>query len=124
MEGVMSAVKLFAASIVFALWAFSTNAATLAPGDAANRVGETATVCGTVASAKFAAGSRAQPTFLDLEKPYPNAPFTAVIFGSDRAKFGTPETSLRGRRVCVTGQIRDYRGQPEIILNDPSQIIQ
>jgi DNA/RNA endonuclease YhcR with UshA esterase domain len=35
-----------------------------------------------------------------------------------------PETSLRGKRVCVTGQIRDYRGKPEIILNDPSQLTQ
>jgi DNA/RNA endonuclease YhcR with UshA esterase domain len=45
-----------------------------------------------------------------------------VIFGSDRAKFGTPDTALRGKRVCVTGQIRDYRGKPEIILNDPGQL--
>jgi hypothetical protein len=65
-------------------------------------VGETATVCSVVASAKFASSSRSQPTFLDLDQPYPNAPFTAVIFGSDRAKFGTPETSLRGKRICVT----------------------
>jgi DNA/RNA endonuclease YhcR with UshA esterase domain len=48
--------------------------------------------------------------------------FTAVIFGADRSKFGTPEASLRGKRVCVTGQIRDYRGKAEIILNDPSQL--
>jgi DNA/RNA endonuclease YhcR with UshA esterase domain len=83
---------------------------------------KTATVCGVVASAKYGANSRSQPTFLDLGKPYPNAAFTAVIFGDDRAKFGTPETSLRGKRICVTGQIRDYRGKPEIILNDPSQL--
>jgi len=71
---------------------------------------------------KFAANSGSQPTFLDLDRPYPNSPFTAVIFGSDRAKFGTPDTALRGKRVCVTGQIRDYRGKPEIILNDPGQL--
>jgi DNA/RNA endonuclease YhcR with UshA esterase domain len=106
------------------LWAFSAYAAPLSPEDTPKHVGETATVCGVVASAKFAAGSRAQPTFLDLDKPYPNAPFTAVIFGSDRAKFGTPETSLRGKRICVTGQIGDYRGKPEIILNEPSQLTQ
>jgi hypothetical protein len=75
-----------------------------------------------VASAKFAANSRSQPTFLDFDRAYPNAVFTAVIFATDRPKFGAPETSLRGKRVCVTGQIRDYRGKPEIILNDPSQL--
>jgi DNA/RNA endonuclease YhcR with UshA esterase domain len=120
----MSAVKLFSASMVFALWSFSTTAATISPEDAPRHVGETAMVCGEVASAKSASSSRSQPTFLDLNRPYPNAPFTAVIFGSDRPKFGTPETALRGKRICVTGQIRDYRGKPEIILSDPSQLVQ
>jgi DNA/RNA endonuclease YhcR with UshA esterase domain len=96
--------------------------APISPEDATSHVGETATVCGVVASAKFAANSRSQPTFIDLGKAYPNAAFTAVIFGDDRAKFGTPETALRGKRVCVTGQIRDCRGKPEIILSDPSQL--
>jgi DNA/RNA endonuclease YhcR with UshA esterase domain len=118
----MNSAKLFAASAVFGLWAFSTSAAPLNPEDAAGHIGETATVCGVVASAKFAAGSRSQPTFLDLGKAYPNAAFTAVIFGDDRRKFGTPETSLRGKRICVTGQIREYRGKPEIIVSDPSQL--
>jgi DNA/RNA endonuclease YhcR with UshA esterase domain len=106
------------------VWASSACAELVSPEDAVRHVGENATVCGVVASAKFAPGSRAQPTFLDLDKPYPNAPFTAVIFGSDRLKFGTPETSLRGKRICVTGQIHDYRGKPEIILSDPSQLTQ
>jgi hypothetical protein len=92
----------------------------LTPEDAATHVGETATVCGVVASVKSAPGS----TFLDLGKPYPNEVFTAVILDYDRVKFGTPETTLRGKRVCVTGQIRDYRGEPEIILTDPSQLSQ
>jgi hypothetical protein len=77
-----------------------------------------------VASAKFAASSRSQPTFLDLRNPYPNAAFTAVIFGDDRPKFGSPEASLRGKRVCVTGQIRDYRRKPEIVLGDPGPLAQ
>jgi hypothetical protein len=96
----------------------------VSPEDAAIHVGETATVCGIVASAKFAATSRSQPTFLDFGNPYPNATFTVVIWGDDRAKFGAPETSLRGRRICVTGGIRLYHGKPEIILNDPSQLAQ
>ena len=47
-----------------------------------------------------------------------------VIFGSDREKFGTPETSLRGKRICVTGKIQDRSGLPQIILNDPKQLAQ
>jgi DNA/RNA endonuclease YhcR with UshA esterase domain len=116
--------KLVAACCVLGVWAFSAYAAPLSPEDTPKHVGETATVCGVVASAKFAASSRSQPTFLDLNEPYPNAPFTVVIFGSDRPKFGTPETSLRGKRICVTGKISDYHGKPEIVLTDPSQLTQ
>jgi len=54
--------------------------------------------------------------------PYPNEVFTAVIFVSSRPKFGTPETTFRGKCVCVTGQVRNYRGKPEIIVSDPSQL--
>jgi hypothetical protein len=94
------------------VWASSAHAEPVSPEDAVRHIGETGTVCGVVASAKFASNSRSRPTFLDLDRPYPNAPFTAAIFGSDRPKFGTPETSLRGKRICVTGQIRDDRGKP------------
>jgi DNA/RNA endonuclease YhcR with UshA esterase domain len=112
------------ASAVLGILATPASPATVSPNDAAGHVGESATVCGTVTSAKFAANSRSQPTFLDLGNPYPNAAFTAVIFGDDRPKFGSPEVSLRGKRVCVTGQIRDYRGKPEIVLTEPGQLAQ
>jgi DNA/RNA endonuclease YhcR with UshA esterase domain len=47
-----------------------------------------------------------------------------VIYGENRAKFGTLETSLLGKRICVTGQISDYRGKPEIVLIKPNQLTQ
>jgi len=61
---------------------------------------------------------------LDLGKPSPNAIFTAVVYGDNRPKFGTPEASLLGKRICVTGQISDYQGKAEIVLTDPSQLTQ
>ena len=79
-------------------------------------------VCGVVAGAKYAAQVRGGLTFIDFGKPYPNAVFTALIFGNDRAKFGTPEKTLQGKQVCVTGQIRLYKGQAEIVLTDPKQL--
>lgn len=95
---------------------------TLSAEEAAGHVGETATVCGTVASARFAQRLKAQPTFLNLEKPYPDQLFTIVIFGRDRAKFGAPEKTLLRQRICVTGAISLYRGRPEMILDDPAQL--
>jgi len=118
----MDRARLLVGSMVLCLWAVSSNAASITPDEAASQVGQTATVCGVVASTKYDAHLRSQPTFLDFGQPYPNEVFTVVIFGSDRAKFGTPETTFRGKRVCVTGQVRDYRGKPEIIVKDPSQL--
>jgi hypothetical protein len=90
--------------------------------EAKNHVGEEATVCGSVASARFASSTRGQPTFLNLERPYPNQIFTIVIWGRNRARFGSPEAEYRGKRICVTGTIEDYRGAPEIEARAPSQI--
>ena len=120
----MRKARFLIASAVVALWAGGAQAASLTPEQAASHIGETATVCGIVASAHYATGARSQPTFLDLGQAYPKESFMAVIFGADRAKFGSPETALRDKRICVTGQIRRYRGRPEIVLRDPSQLTQ
>jgi hypothetical protein len=102
----------------------AAHAALLNPEEAGSHIGENATVCGVVASATYAAQAPMAPTFLDLGKPYPNQIFTAVIFGSDRPKFGAPETSMPQKNVCVTGEIFLYQGNPEIILHDPTQLIE
>jgi hypothetical protein len=117
----MRPIKLVAACTVILLGSLQAVAGPLNPEEAANHVGEDATVCGAVASAHFAARSRSQPTFLNLGKPYPNQIFTAVIFGSDRSKFGEPEV-LQGKHICVTCKIELYRGAPEVILHDPKQL--
>src|SRR5277367_4799339 len=91
--------------------------------EAQDHVGEVQTVCGKVASTHFAPGSKGQPTFLNLDEPYPKEIFTILFWGSDRPKFGTPESKYRDARVCVTGKIASYRGTPEIIATDPSQIV-
>jgi DNA/RNA endonuclease YhcR with UshA esterase domain len=94
----------------------------LSPEEASKHVDENGTVCGLVASAHFADGSKGQPTFLNLGKAYPNQVFTAVIWGSDRSKFGSLERSLDGKQVCVTGRIQLYRGKPEIVVRDKNQL--
>src|SRR5271155_5186457 len=120
----MDRARLLVGSMVLCLWAVSSNPASIPPDEAASQVGQTATVCGVVASTKFDAHLRSRPTFLDFGRPYPDQVFTAVIFGANRAKFGTPETTLQGKHVCVSGSIREYRGRPEIILSDPGQLTQ
>ncbi len=94
------------------------------PEDASKYVGEVITVCGYVVSTKYASKSKGQPTFLNLDKPYPDQIFIVVIWGNDRHLFNRPpEKKYKGKNICVTGQIIIYRGIPEIIVEDPSQII-
>jgi hypothetical protein len=89
---------------------------------AKNHLGDNATVCGLVVSTKYLESKSRSPTLLDLDHPYPHQPFTIVIWGADRAKFGKPEESYANKRVCVTGTITDFRGTPEIVAKDPAQI--
>ena len=95
---------------------------TLTAGEAGQHVGENATVCGLVASARYAARSRGGPTFLNFDKPYPDQIFTIVIWREDRTKFGAPDVRYSAKRICVTGTIASYRGTPEIVAREPSQI--
>jgi DNA/RNA endonuclease YhcR with UshA esterase domain len=90
--------------------------------DAGAYVGKEATVCGYVASTNYAANSKGQPTFLNLDKAFPRHIFTVVIFGESRKHFTSPEKSYNGKDICVTGLIKSYKGKPQIIAKSPSQI--
>jgi hypothetical protein len=94
----------------------------VSPGEAIRYLGETAKVCGQVASATYAARANGQPTFLNLDKPYPDQEFTALIWGSRRHLFPFAPESLRGETVCVRGVISTYQGKAQIVVSDPSQL--
>jgi hypothetical protein len=91
---------------------------------AQQHIGETNTVCGLIASTRFLESAKNSPTFLNFDHPYPNHTLTVLIGGANRAKFTTPpETLFDQKIVCVTGVIIEYRGKPEIVVQDPSQIV-
>lgn len=90
--------------------------------EAKDHYGQDATVCGEVVSTSYADSSRGQPTFLNLDKRYPNQIFTVVIWGENRSKFGKPEDDYKGKRICASGKITAYAGKPEILVSDPKQI--
>jgi hypothetical protein len=94
----------------------------LSATDAKLHTGEVATVCGQVASVHFAAHSRGEPTFLDLDAAYPNQVFTVLVWGEDRAKFGNIDAKYSNVHLCVHGPITQYRGSPEMVVHDPSSI--
>ncbi len=116
--------SLITACFLFFLLACTADAQTnkITAAEAKDHVGETRTVCGKVASTHYASGSKGQPTFLNLDEPYPKEVFTILIWGSDRAKFGTPETKYKDARVCVTGKITSHREKPEIAASPSLKI--
>ena len=118
MQNIRAAMILLAAAVTVA----AQQTGTITAAEAKDHVGERATVCGQVVSTHLAARSRGTPTFINLDKPYPNQIFTIVIWGSDRAKFGNPEQAYQGKQVCVTGTISSYRGVAEVVARDPSQL--
>ena len=101
----------------------SAQEASITAADAKKFVGKEQTVCGVVASTNYLKSSRTQPTFLNLDKAYPNTIFTVVIFGSDRSKFGEPDVALKDRTICATGKIELYRDSPQIVVKDPKQLV-
>jgi micrococcal nuclease len=93
-----------------------SHAATLTAAQARDHIGENATICGAVASATFAAHTQGTPTFLNLDQPYPTHIFTVMIWGNDRPKFSKPEVIYKGKRLCITGIIKNFRGRPEVVV--------
>ena len=91
--------------------------------DASDHIGKRAVVCGIVESADFIPAIGGEPTFLNLGRPYPDQPFTVVIWGEDRARWPVPpEERYLTRRICVTGTISEHRGTPQIRVREPRQI--
>jgi hypothetical protein len=109
--------------VVYLLWGLTSQAEnSISAAQARDHVGEKATVCGQVVSTHYAASSRGSPTFLNLDEPYPNQIFTVVIWGSDRPKFGTPESTYENTHMCASGVIDSYRGVPQIVAPEPRQL--
>lgn len=93
----------------------------LTTAQAAQHAGEKVTVCGVVASAHYADTTEGEPTFVNLDQPYPAPVFTILIWGDYRDRFTPPPETWQGR-VCVTGVVRMYQGHAEMKVISPSQI--
>jgi len=93
----------------------TTTPHTIPAAEASRHVGERTTVCGQIASEHTVTSNRGTPTFINLDKPYPDRAFAVLIWGSDRASVGAiPSSGM----LCATGVITTYRGRPEIAVKD------
>jgi micrococcal nuclease len=66
--------------------------------------------------------SKKNNVFLNFERPYPNQCFSAVIFSKNLKNFKEDPKKFYLKKVRVLGKIKEYKGKPEIILEDQNQI--
>jgi len=89
------------------------------PAEGAKPVGDS--YCDLVFGGKYFDNSGM--TLLNLGAAYPNSTMTIVINGKDRNKWSEDPIKLYdGKKICITGKQIEYKGKPEIIVSDPSQI--
>lgn len=107
---------LFATAFIAAT--FAQAPATYTAVEAAQHIGETATVSDKVDG--FHQSGKGN-IFLNMGGRYPNQAFTAFIPSSAASNIPSPQ-QYEGKRVSVSGKIALYRGKPEIIVTSPTQL--
>jgi len=102
-------------------FAITSSAQSITAKEAAKHLNEKVMVCDQVYGGKFLSSSNI--TLIDVGGNHPNELLTLFIKGDDRKKFKiAPEEAFKGKKVCITGQIIDYKGKPEIVITDTLQI--
>ncbi|MBS1527007.1 MAG: hypothetical protein JST19_15235 [Bacteroidetes bacterium] len=93
----------------------------IAAKDAAKHLNQTVSICDKIYSSKLIENTGM--VLLDMGDRHPNQYLTVVIKGEDKAKFhANAEEYYKGRDVCVTGKLIDYKGKPEIIVSSPDDL--
>lgn len=106
------------AALVRVAAADSTNApAKIGATEAGAHYDQLMTVTGVVAQVTL----RPSIVFINLDHPYPDSPFAAVIHSQDTNQFSNLK-SLMGRSVEITGHVQNYHDRPEIVIKKADQI--
>lgn len=89
----------------------------ISAAEAKDHVGETLVVAGRIAQVAI----WEKQVYLNLDKKFPDSLLTCVIFAPATNLFGDLR-KLEGKQVEVKGKIEDYKGKPQIVLNNPNQL--
>jgi DNA/RNA endonuclease YhcR with UshA esterase domain len=103
------------------LLAFSCSAQKkIAAKDAAKHANESVMICDKVYSTEVVPGSNTTLLYLGSET---GEYLTVVVKGPEKPKIKWhPETDFKGRAVCVTGKVVDYKGKSAIYVTEPAQL--
>lgn len=117
----MKIIRLFICLFVSFFYLKASGQTSINVKDAAKHLNENVVICDEIYGGVYL--SEADITLLNVGGAHPDELLTLVIKGDDRKKFSTPpEEAFNGKKVCITGQVVDYKGKPEIIITDPGQI--
>ena len=90
---------------------------TVSSKEAKNFIGEVKIVKGTVAGIfKSSKGT----VLINFDEDHPNATFVAVIKNTTEVSYSEVKV---GSILTISGKIEDYKGKPEIIITEQSQIL-
>jgi TonB family protein len=92
---------------------------TVTPAEAAQHVGKEVIVEGTIDQITTTVNLT---THINFGGRYPNHLFTATILKASQKFFAGIKQGFEGRRAQVQGVVRLYRGKPEIMITQPSQL--
>ena len=96
----------------------NTVPAKIGAAEAASHYNEVLTVTGMVAQVSVRPGI----VFINLDHPYPDSPFVAVILGQATNAFPHVK-AFKGAQVEITGLLKNFKDRPEIVLTNATQIV-
>jgi len=91
--------------------------------EASQLIGEQVTIRAKVASVFYAKSSSGSPTFLNLDKNFPDNPIAVVIFENELKKLKINAQLYKGKTIIVTGKVGLYKDEEKPNKNKPSIII-
>jgi DNA/RNA endonuclease YhcR with UshA esterase domain len=95
-----------------------SKSARISAAEAKDHYNESLVVTGRVTQVTF----RPTIAYLNLDKAYPDTPFAIAIFSAATNQFGDL-SRLKGKAVEVQGKIVEYRGRPEIVIDNTNQLV-
>ena len=95
--------------------------------EAGSYIGKKITVAGTVKSTYYAETENGKPTFINLDKPFPENTLTIVLFDVDVENTGFNRFAYENKQVTITGLVEQYKDEfgkirPSIHITNSAQI--
>jgi len=107
----------------FLVSSYVASAQSISAEEASKRIGDSIKVCGKIFGGRFFETSAGSPTLLNMGAAFPESPLTIMIPGDVRMKMGyAPEQQLRDKNICVRGKVILFKGKPEIVVYNISQL--